>query len=75
MGLNVNFEVFFMVIGGTSGPVTLPGMLTLINAEVLAGIVLARFYTSPSHGHLKGNDEFFKKPLFSDQFFWKGAFL
>jgi trimethylamine--corrinoid protein Co-methyltransferase len=31
-----------MVIGGTSGPVTLSGMLTLINAEVLAGIALAQ---------------------------------
>ncbi len=31
-----------MVIGGTSGPVTLPGMLALINAEVLAGIVLTQ---------------------------------
>ncbi|MCK5793728.1 MAG: trimethylamine methyltransferase family protein [Anaerolineales bacterium] len=31
-----------MVIGGTSGPVTLPGMMTLINAEVLAGVVLSQ---------------------------------
>ncbi|WP_232367231.1 trimethylamine methyltransferase family protein [Desulfocicer vacuolatum] len=31
-----------MVIGGTSGPVTMPGMMTLINAEVLAGIALAQ---------------------------------
>jgi len=31
-----------MVIGGTSGPVTLPGIISLINAEVLAGIVLAQ---------------------------------
>lgn len=31
-----------MVIGGTSGPVPLPGILALINAEVLAGITLAQ---------------------------------
>jgi trimethylamine--corrinoid protein Co-methyltransferase len=31
-----------MVIGGTSGPVTLPGVITLINAEVLAGITLTQ---------------------------------
>ncbi|SDP60542.1 trimethylamine methyltransferase family protein [Desulforhopalus singaporensis] len=31
-----------MVIGGTSGPVRLPGIMTLINAEVLAGIALAQ---------------------------------
>ena len=31
-----------MAIGGTSAPVTLGGMMALINAEVLAGIVLAQ---------------------------------
>ncbi|MCG8568273.1 MAG: trimethylamine methyltransferase family protein [Desulfobacterales bacterium] len=31
-----------MAIGGTSAPVTLPGMMALINAEVLAGITLAQ---------------------------------
>ncbi len=31
-----------MVIGGTSGPVTLPGIMALINAEVLAGITLTQ---------------------------------
>ncbi|MCG8619358.1 MAG: trimethylamine methyltransferase family protein, partial [Desulfobacterales bacterium] len=31
-----------MVIGGTSGPVTLAGILSLINAEVLAGIVFTQ---------------------------------
>lgn len=31
-----------MVIGGTSGPVTLPGVLALANAEILAGITLAQ---------------------------------
>lgn len=31
-----------MIMGGTSGPVSLPGMLALMNAEILAGIVLAQ---------------------------------
>ncbi|MFV0438444.1 MAG: trimethylamine methyltransferase family protein [Desulfopila sp.] len=31
-----------MVIGGTSGPVPLPGIMALLNAEVLGGIVLAQ---------------------------------
>ncbi|WDP89562.1 MAG: trimethylamine methyltransferase family protein [Desulfobacter sp.] len=31
-----------MVMGGTSGPVTLPGMMAVINAEVLAGLCLAQ---------------------------------
>lgn len=31
-----------MIMGGTSGPVTLPELLVLMNAEILAGIVLAQ---------------------------------
>ncbi len=31
-----------MVMGGTSGPVTLPELLVLMNAEILAGVVLAQ---------------------------------
>jgi trimethylamine---corrinoid protein Co-methyltransferase len=32
-----------MIMGGTSGPVTLPELLDLMNAEILAGLVLAQF--------------------------------
>jgi trimethylamine--corrinoid protein Co-methyltransferase len=31
-----------MIMGGTSGPVQLPGLLALMNAEILAGLVLAQ---------------------------------
>lgn len=31
-----------LVMGGTSGPVSLPGLLALVNAEILAGIVLTQ---------------------------------
>jgi len=31
-----------MIMGGTSGPVTLPELLVLMNAEILAGLVLAQ---------------------------------
>jgi trimethylamine--corrinoid protein Co-methyltransferase len=31
-----------MIMGGTSGPVTIPEMLVLMNAEILAGVVLAQ---------------------------------
>ena len=31
-----------MIMGGTSGPVTVPGILTLMNAEILAGLTLAQ---------------------------------
>lgn len=31
-----------MIMGGTSGPVQLPGLLALMNAEILAGLVLSQ---------------------------------
>lgn len=31
-----------MIMGGTSGPVTVPGILALMNAEILAGLTLAQ---------------------------------
>ncbi|MCG8472756.1 MAG: trimethylamine methyltransferase family protein [Desulfobacterales bacterium] len=31
-----------MIMGGTSGPVSLPGLVTLMNAEILAGVVLSQ---------------------------------
>ncbi|MDX2440852.1 MAG: trimethylamine methyltransferase family protein [Desulfobacterales bacterium] len=45
MALSANGQAVIianMVIGGTSGPVTLSGILSLINAEVLSGIVLTQ---------------------------------
>lgn len=34
--------VINMIMGGTSGPVSVPGLVTLMNAEILAGVVLAQ---------------------------------
>jgi len=31
-----------MIMGGTSGPITVPGILALMNAEILAGLTLAQ---------------------------------
>ena len=31
-----------MVLAGTSGPISLPGLMAMANAEILSGIVLAQ---------------------------------